>query len=176
MGGKRQSVSRPRTYAVLCVDDHASGLKIRKIFLESFGYKVEVADSGPAALELASKAHFDAVILDYRMPGMNGLEVARALRQRCPGLPLIVLSGYGAELPEELHGLVRGYVAKGSHPEALLQILAEVLGGVPERRRIRNADPDELLAHSQEQVAENKRQIQRAQEAASRWKSSRRRA
>ncbi len=177
MGDKRQSVPSPRTYGVLCVDDHVPGLKIRKIFLESFGYTVEVAESGPAALELAAKGRFDAAILDYRMPGMNGLELARALRQRCPALPLIVLSGYRAELPKELHGLVSGYVAKGSHPEALLRSLEKVLGGAPERRgRLGNADSDELLAQSQAQVTENKRQIRRALEATGRWKSGRRRS
>ncbi len=176
MGSKRQSVSSPRTYAVLCVDDHAPGLKIRKIFLESFGYTVEVAESGPAALELASKRHLDAAILDYRMPGMNGLELARALRQRFPVLPLIMLSGCGTELPRELHGLVSGYVAKGSHPEALLRTLAEVLGGVPERRgRLHNADVSELLTRSEQHLAASKRQAQRAQEGILRGKSGRRR-
>ena len=169
MGAKRQSVPSPRTYAVLCVDDHAPGLNIRKIFLESFGYQVETASSGAIALELAAAREFDAVVLDYRMPGMSGLELARALRRRFPSLPLIVLSGYVSDIPQELPGLVSAFVTKGSHPEVLLRKLAELVGGPAPVKRPRAAlDTSELLARSEEHVKESKRQVRRAHEAAAR--------
>lgn len=164
MGPKRQSVSYPRTYAVLCVDDHAPGLNIRRMFLESFGYQVQTADSGEAALHLAAKHPFDAIILDYRMPGMDGLQLARALRQCCPQVPLIVLSGYVAEVPAELHGLISGFVTKGSDPKTLLKTLAEVTGGSPARKPPAKA-PADLLTRSQQQLAESKQHVQRAREA-----------
>lgn len=169
MGGKRQAVPLPRTYAVLCVDDHAPGLKIRKLFLESFGYSVRTARSGPEALELATTDGFDAVILDYRMPGMNGLELARALRRHSPSLPLIVLSGYTSELPQELQELASGFVAKGSHPESLLAQLEKVLGARPRPRgQPLEISTPELLEQARRHVEESKRQVQRAQEATSR--------
>jgi CheY-like chemotaxis protein len=48
--------------------------------LESYGYSVKVVDSGFAALDAASQEHFDAVVLDVEMPGLDGLAVGRALR------------------------------------------------------------------------------------------------
>lgn len=166
MGTKRQSVSSPRTYAVLCVDDHEAGLKIRKIFLESFGYSVTTAPSGPAALELAAQHPFDAVVLDYRMPGMNGLELAKSLREHFPALPLIVLSGYASELPTELHELASGFVPKGSHPQVLLTRLEEVLGGAP-RKRAPRRDMQEVLSRAQQHLEESKRQMERAKQVTS---------
>jgi len=151
------------------VDDHAPGLKIRKIFLESFGYSVAIANSGAAALNSIEKRSFDVVVLDYRMPEMNGLELARKIRERFPGLRLVVLSGYSAELPIELHDLVDGYVTKGSHPEELLRRLEQVLGSAPRKRRIgQGPSTQELLSTSHEHLQESKRQIQRAHEQVSR--------
>jgi CheY-like chemotaxis protein len=147
------------------VDDHAPGLKIRKIFLESFGYSVETAESGAAALKLLEKRPFDVVVLDYRMPQMTGLELAREIKQRFPALRLVVLSGCSVELPGELHTVVDGYVAKGSHPEILLQRLAEVLGAPPRRKRRSPSQNADLLAQTQHHLEESKRQVQRAETA-----------
>jgi two-component system, sensor histidine kinase and response regulator len=169
VGADRHSVSSLRTYRVLCVDDHASGLKIRKMFLESFGYSVQTARSGPEALEQVRNTDFDVVVLDYRMPEMNGLELARSLRQQCPSLPLIVLSGYASGLPRELHEIASGFVAKGSHPEALLEELARVMGARPRPKREREeVSTAELLDRSRHYVEESKRQVQKAHEVTSR--------
>jgi two-component system response regulator GlrR len=157
------------------VDDHAPGLTIRKLFLESFGYKVETAQSGVAALEMAGQRHFDVVVLDYRMPEMTGLELARMLRQRFPSLPLVVLSGYTSDIPAELKGLISGFVTKGSHPEVLLEVLAGVLGASPRNHPKRGEKTTaELLARAVEHVAESKRQIQRAHDMAERGRRKRR--
>ena len=132
---KREPVSTPRTLAVLCVDDHASGLAIRKAVLESFGYSVHTATSGVEALEIAARTTLDAIVLDYRMPEMNGLELARALRLRLPAVPLIVLSGYAGRLPNEFTSMAAALVTKGSHPSALREALEKVLGAAPDRRK-----------------------------------------
>ncbi len=173
MGAERHSVTSPRTYSVLCVDDHAPGLKIRKMFLESFGYSVQTAASGPEAVELAAKTGFDVAVLDYRMPGMNGLELARALRQHFPALPLIVLSGITSELPGELSELASGSVVKGSHPGVLLEEIARVLGDRPRpQRKQAESGTAELLDRARRHVEESKRQVQRAQEATSRGRKA----
>lgn len=74
---------------VLCVDDEAVGLSVRKMTLESQGYRVLTAESGPAALTLFSAENIELVILDFMMPGMNGDVVAermkRLLDQRLDG-------------------------------------------------------------------------------------------
>ncbi len=86
---------------VLCVDDHRETLVIRRMLLEVAGYAVMTASSGAEALQLMEQAAVDAVVLDYRMPGMDGGELAARLRQMRPGLPLIMLSGYAAEIPQK---------------------------------------------------------------------------
>jgi CheY-like chemotaxis protein len=65
---------------VLTVDDCPVTREIVRASLESLGYAVHVADSGWAALEAADGKSFDAIVLDVEMPGLNGMEVGRALR------------------------------------------------------------------------------------------------
>ena len=65
---------------VLAVDDSQLVLELLVAQLESEGFSVQAVDSGYAALEAAEIEEFDAVILDVHMPGMDGLDVARALR------------------------------------------------------------------------------------------------
>ncbi|HEV8523168.1 MAG TPA: response regulator [Terriglobales bacterium] len=141
---------------LLCIDDQESALKIRKLFLEAQGYKVLIASSGREGLELLKAHPLDAVILDYRMPEMDGAEVAERMQQTHPALPIIVLSGYVADLPERLKSIARGFVAKGGSPAELLNILAEVLGGQPLKRPPKSA---EVLAESAEQVERSKRVV-----------------
>jgi CheY-like chemotaxis protein len=62
--------------------------------ISAFGYEAMVAHSGPAALELAEKKQFGIAIIDYRMPGMNGVELFRQLRMKRPDLAAIFLTGY----------------------------------------------------------------------------------
>ncbi|MCU1287304.1 MAG: response regulator receiver protein [Acidobacteriales bacterium] len=59
---------------VLCIDDFRPGLETRKAFLEQFGYQVLIAPNGLEGLRLLKENHIDVVILDYRMPEMNGHE------------------------------------------------------------------------------------------------------
>ena len=60
----------PKT--VLCVDDEAIGLRVRKILLEGHGFKVLTASSGQQGLTIFDENKVDLVVLDYYMPGMNG--------------------------------------------------------------------------------------------------------
>ena len=70
-------VSRGR---VLAVDDSPDMLLLVSSSLEAMGFDVEAVDSGLAALEAFRDSRFDAVVLDVDMPGLDGLQVARALR------------------------------------------------------------------------------------------------
>lgn len=99
-------------HVVLCVDDEAVGLKVRSILLERAGYKVLTASDGQAGLEVFRANKVDAVILDYSMPGMSGGEVARAMREIKPNVPILLLSAY-VGLHDEVQSIVDVYMTKG---------------------------------------------------------------
>jgi CheY-like chemotaxis protein len=111
---------------VLCVDDEAVGLMMRKEVLETRGYCVFTAESGRDALEIFSSEPIDLVILDYKMPGMNGDVVAERMKRLKPSVPILMLSAY-VDLPRETLALVDMYLTKGEGPLIMLKAATELL-------------------------------------------------
>jgi CheY-like chemotaxis protein len=112
---------------LLCVDDDLETLKLRKLLLESSGYSVATANSGESALRVLEQGtNFDLVLLDFLMPGMNGDELARRLREQYPELPLVAVSAVG-ELPPSLIKRLDANVQKGQDPEVLLSTISNIL-------------------------------------------------
>jgi CheY-like chemotaxis protein len=111
---------------VLCVDDETVGLAMRKQVLETLGYRVFTAESGPDALKTFSSEPIDIVILDYKMPGMNGDVVAERMKELKPSVPILMLSAY-VDLPRETLALVDMCLTKGNGPLILLEAVAELL-------------------------------------------------
>jgi CheY-like chemotaxis protein len=111
---------------VLCVDDEALGLSVRKLLLEFKGYRVFTAENGPDALALFAAEPIDLVVLDFKMPGMNGDVVAERMKRLKPAVPILMLSAY-VDLPRETLALVDKYVTKGEPPQVLLGFVAELL-------------------------------------------------
>jgi len=110
---------------ILCIDDEENQLVLRKLMLERAGYRVLTAESPAEAIALFGSDTVDLVIVDYYMPGMNGLALAREiLRQK--KLPIVVLSAY-AELPGESIGTADTWIMKGTGSEELLRRIAELL-------------------------------------------------
>lgn len=84
--------------SVLCVDDDLDHLFLEKICLEEPGVlSVTTALSAQEALHDMETNRFDAVIADYQMPGMNGIELLREVHAAHPGLPFIIYTGKGQE-------------------------------------------------------------------------------
>ena len=110
---------------LLCIDDEPNVLAIRKMLLESVGYRVLLAESGPQGLDLLQREHVHTVILDYRMPEMTGAEVAERIRAIRPWLPIIMLSAY-VDLTERQLKDVNAYVTKGESPDVLLRTIEGV--------------------------------------------------
>jgi len=111
------------TATVLCIDDEPTALQLRQTVLESAGYKVLAAKSGAQGIKLFSSEPVHAVILDYWMADMNGLQVAREIRKLNPSIPIIILSAYGELLDESL-GLADIWIRKGEEdPQYLLERL-----------------------------------------------------
>lgn len=110
---------------LLCVDDEPNQLALRKLMLESVGYRVLTAESPAKAVQIFRSDSVDLVIVDYFMPGMNGLSLARELLQQ-KKLPIVVLSAY-AELPGESIGAADVWIMKGAPPAELLNKVAALL-------------------------------------------------
>jgi len=113
---------------ILVVDDEAIVLDVVERYLRRDGYTVRVARDGPGALALARGEHLDLIILDVMLPGIDGLEVARRLRQES-AVPIIMLTARGEET-DKLLGLGLGaddYVTKPFSTKELVARVAAVL-------------------------------------------------
>lgn len=82
---------------ILIVDDEEDIRKELSKWLNDVGYKTSEAASGNAALALARRMNFDAVLLDLRLPDLDGFEVLQKLHEDYPDICIIVLTGYGTE-------------------------------------------------------------------------------
>lgn len=111
---------------ILCVDDEVTGLSVRKMILESQGYRVFTAENGPDALAQFTAHDIHLVVLDYSMPGMHGGVVAEKMKGLRPSVPILMLSAY-VDLPSETLALVDKYVTKGEPPPVLLGAIAQLL-------------------------------------------------
>jgi len=79
---------------ILIVDDDRLVREATQIMLRAQGYGVAVAADGQSAIDAVRSSRFDLAIVDLFMPGMNGLQVIKAIRQSCPDMQLIVASGF----------------------------------------------------------------------------------
>ena len=86
------------------VDDNVDSAEILAMLLRMSGHDVRTAYTGPTALEAAAAHRPDVVLLDIGLPGLNGYEVARRLRQdpQLEGVRLVAMTGYGDEADRQL--------------------------------------------------------------------------
>ncbi len=78
---------------ILCVDDNEQSLSIRKVMLETRGYRVVTCTSGDTALERFKEGGVDLVLTDLIMPGLDGSKLIDAVKSISPQTPAILLSG-----------------------------------------------------------------------------------
>jgi DNA-binding response OmpR family regulator len=109
---------------VLVVDDEASVRDALSYTLAKEGYRVEVAESGPEAIQAARRHRPDAVVLDIMLPGMDGLQVCRTIRAES-NVPILLLSARGEEIDRVL-GLEIGADDYLTKPFAMRELLARV--------------------------------------------------
>lgn len=117
---------------------------MRKAFLESHGYQVLLASSGPEGLELLEKHRIDVVVLDYRMPRMDGGAVAREIRRTQPDVPIILLTGFPQNIPQAVRSMVNAVVLKGQSPLSLLQAIEATLPEIILDPRLETVSRDSL--------------------------------
>ncbi len=120
---------------VLVVDDDLKTVELVKLYLNRDGYRVLTASDGLAALQLAREGHPDLIVLDLMLPGMDGLEVCRTLRQESE-VPIIMLTARTTD-EDKLAGLGLGaddYVTKPFSPRELAARVRAVLRRLPGER------------------------------------------
>ena len=115
----------PPKLTILCIDDEDNGLRMRKWLFETEGFQVLTALDGPTGIELFKTHRVDGVILDYSMPGMDGLAVAETLKKLRSTIPIIMLSGY--PLPAKDNPAIDTIITKGESPAVLLDATASLL-------------------------------------------------
>ena len=128
---------------VLVVEDDPSISMGLEMNLSAEGYEVLVADNGDTGLSLARSA-IDLVILDVMLPGMNGLEVVKALRAFGNAVPVIMLSARGAEM-DKVMGLELGAEDYITKPFSLAELLARVKAVLRRDAIARGAPPQSAL-------------------------------
>ena len=106
---------------VLIVDDEPNLRESLREYLALEGFFCALAEDGPAALHALSRDVFDAVVLDLRLPGMDGLAVLEAIRAQGPSLPVIMMSAHG-QIPDAVEAIRLGavdFLVKPFNPEEL---------------------------------------------------------
>jgi len=112
------------------VDDDSQSLDLTKYFLEKEDkLEVDVATSAQSAIDKISRAHFDVIVADYQMPGMNGLELLKALRSNGTPVSFILFTGKGSEdvAIEALNNGADFYLQKGGDPKSQFAELSNMI-------------------------------------------------
>ena len=113
---------------ILLIDDDVKLYELLRTFLADHGFALQRAADGASGLDLLARQTYDAVLLDLMMPGIDGLEVCRRIRQQSR-IPVVMLTAKGDEA-DRVVGLELGaddYVAKPFSPRELVARLRAVL-------------------------------------------------
>jgi two-component system response regulator MtrA len=130
---QKQPIEDSARRAILVVEDDPASATLLQAALESLGYQVVIAGNGLQALDMASKHEPDLVILDWNLPGLDGIEVCRRLRA-ASDVPIIMVTAASTET-DKVVGLTIGaddYVTK---PFSIRELTARV------QARLRSAAP-----------------------------------
>ena len=118
------------SHRILIVDDDRSSCEIIAKILSLRSYDVDVAYNGPAALELIRQRDYGLALIDYRMPGMDGVELYRKIRELRPDLVGVFVTGFptiDTVYPAISTGIKR-VIGKPAGSDELLSVIEEFVG------------------------------------------------
>jgi DNA-binding response OmpR family regulator len=133
----RDHMTQRRTEKILVVDDEETMRRSLSDILRLEGYPVKMAHSGEAAVQALKTEPFDLMLLDLKMPGMDGLEVLQYAAQIAPETKVILLTAHGS-LESAISALrheVYDYLLKPSSPQQILSTVTGALARRAEERR-----------------------------------------
>jgi DNA-binding NtrC family response regulator len=136
--------------AVLLVEDHAESRASLSYVLTKSGYKVHEAANGRTAIGVARREKLHGLLLDLKLPDMDGLSVLDAILEQAPGLPAIVMTGFGT-VDSAVDAMKRGatdFLAKPIHVDEVLGLLQRSIERAGERG-VLTTPPSEAAAEMQ---------------------------
>lgn len=150
------TISQEKTQ-LLFVDDEPAFLELATLFLERSGrFEVTACSSATEALSELSKRSYDAIIADYEMPDMNGIELLRTVRIQNENIPFILFTGRSREevAIEALNYWADFYLEKGADPKSRFSELSEKILTAIERRKFQEelSSSHEKLMKAYEQL------------------------
>jgi DNA-binding response OmpR family regulator len=149
---------------LLLVEDDDAIADVMRLHLEEAGYQVQREADGQRAIEVIARMRFDLVLLDLMLPGADGWDVCRRLREQHPQLPVIMLSARNAEAQRVL-GLDLGaddYLAK---PFSMLEMVARVRALLRRVELLRQPQPGATLRFGGFSLDTVRRELTRGDEA-----------
>lgn len=139
------------THSILLIDDDKDLAELLGEYLDAEGYRLEAAHTGEDGIEKMSQHHFDLVLLDVMMPGIDGFETLKRIRQTSI-VPVLMLTAKGEESDRVL-GLELGaddYLAKPYSPRELLARIKALIRRIELDRTQQNDDNGILACHGVE--------------------------
>ena len=132
---------------ILIIEDEEDLVKGLKLNLQDEGYEVKYAFNGKEGLEKALKEKPDLILLDIMLPGMNGLEICKELRQNKMDIPILMLTAKGEEI-DKVIGLEMGADDYISKPFSIRELLARVKAHLRRENRGGEAVPSVVQLES----------------------------
>jgi signal transduction histidine kinase/CheY-like chemotaxis protein len=121
-------ITEQKCLSILLIDDDTSLLEVMSDMINFLGHEVKKAAGGREAIKILEEGKFDLVITDLGMPEVGGWDIARVCRDRYPGMPVVLISGWGAQLDAaEALRKVDAILPKPFQIEELSEIIRKVI-------------------------------------------------
>ncbi|NNG12482.1 MAG: response regulator [Halobacteria archaeon] len=132
------------TEKILLVDDEADFLEVLSERMRARGMDVTTSASAQQALEAVDEGAFDAVVLDLMMPGMDGLEALRILKEKDPKLQVILLTGH-ATVKQSVEAMKRGALDLLEKPTDIDTLTKKIKEASAERMLLVSREAEEKI-------------------------------